>query len=270
MANVSSSFWQGIPQSLLMEPTAYRSSAWSGHVPFAFWIVEMLRPRQLVELGTWWGMSYLAFCQAVDMFDTGTKAFAVDTWEGDDHTGPLAAKALASLKAEHDPRYGRFSELLRMRFETAVERFEPGSIDLLHIDGLHTYEAVRNDWETWSPKLSDRAVVLFHDTQVRDRGFGVYQLWSELTQRYPALEFLHDHGLGVLGVGSNLPAEVQALLAAAQSPDELRQVRNVFAKFGRAVRATQTATENEEGWSKLRRNFGVRAAMKAQRMAGLV
>jgi hypothetical protein len=270
MADMPPAFWQGIPPSALMEPRAYRSSAWSGHVPFAFWIVDALRPRQLVELGTWWGMSYLAFCQAVDVLGTGTRAFAVDTWQGDEHTGPLATQALAALKAEHDPRYAGFSELLRMRFEEAVERFEPGSIDLLHIDGLHTYEAVKSDWEMWRPKLSNRAVVLFHDTQVRERGFGVYRLWEELTRDYPGVEFLHEHGLGVLGVGSDLPEGVRSLLAAAERPDELQQVRDTFARLGRTIRITQTASEHEQGWSKLRQNLGVRVVMKAQRMVGLV
>lgn len=269
MVNVPTAFWQGLPPSVLMEPRSYRPSAWSGHVPFAFWIVEALRPRRLVELGTWWGMSYLAFCQSADVFDTGTQAFAIDTWEGDEHTGPLAEQALSTLKAEHDHRYGHFSQLLRMRFEAAVDRFEPNSIDLLHIDGLHTYEAVRNDWETWLPKLSDRAVVLFHDTQVHDRGFGVHRLWAELVERYPGVDFLHSHGLGVLGVGTNLPEPVRTFLDAGRSPDELARVREVFARLGRAISAHQTVTENQEEWARLRGNLAVRAVMKAQKVVGL-
>jgi methyltransferase family protein len=87
-----------------------------------------------------------------------------------------------------------------------------GSVDILHLDGCHTYEAARHDYETWSGSVRDGGVALFHDVAVRDpgRGFGVYRLWEDLKGRYPTAEFAHSFGLGVLFV-SDPPADLPSL-----------------------------------------------------------
>lgn len=205
-------------------------SAWVQHIPFAYLLMDLLQPATLVELGTHMGDSYCAFCQAVSELELPTRCTAVDTWQGDPHAGHYDANVLAWLRAYHDPRYGSFSTLMQADFHSARPRFAVGSIDLLHIDGLHTYEAVKSDFQTWLPTLSDRGVIVFHDTAVREGDFGVWRLWQEITPGKANFEFLHGSGLGVLAVGSNVPpAVLQFLEYATAHPGA---VRGLFKRVG--------------------------------------
>jgi len=218
----------------LAVPERQAASHWAEHVPFAMWLISALQPRVLVELGTFRGTSYCGFCQAIAALGLPTRAFAVDTWQGDPHNGFDGPEALADLRHHHDTRYGGFSTLLEVTFDKAVHRFADGEIDLLHIDGYHTYEAVRHDFETWRCKVGNRGVILFHDVVERIADFGVWRLWEELAAQDPSFTFVHEHGLGVLAVGRDLPKEVQALVG--MRGEEAERVRMLFHQLGRRVR----------------------------------
>ncbi len=215
-------------------PERRASSSWVEHIPFAMWLTSVLEPRVLVEIGTFTGTSYCGFCQAIASRGLSTRAFAVDSWKGDPHNGFNGAEVLADLREHHDPRYAHFSTLLEMTFDEAVVRFADQQIDLLHIDGYHTYEAVSHDFETWRGKVSDRGVILFHDVEERAANFGVWRLWGEQTQRYPSFTFPHEHGLGLLALGENLPESIRELLALRG--EAVEHVRTLFRELGRRVR----------------------------------
>ena len=231
-------------------PNLINASAWLAHAPFAFWITSVLRPRTLVELGTHGGYSYFAFCQAVKALELETCCYAVDTWKGDEHS------VFGRVSEFNQTHYAAFSRLVRSTFDEALTHFDDASIDLLHIDGRHFYEDVKHDFECWRPKLSDRAVVLLHDTNVRERNFGVFRFWDELSSSFPNFEFLHGHGLGAIGFGVNLPKEVATFFKVTDEASVAAEVRQVYAtlgaKFGRgsAKWGVHPATRSAQGRSK--------------------
>ena len=177
--------------------------SWVGHLPFAATLVNEMKPKVLVELGTHTGNSYFSFCQAVQENSQPTRCYAIDTWEGEPHAGLYDESVFEAVSDYNSKNYNGFSKLLRTTFQEAAEEFENQSIDLLHIDGLHTYDAVKNDYNTWLPKVRDGGVILFHDICCRYDDFGVWKLWEELqTIHQFTFSFLHSHGLGVLIKGS--------------------------------------------------------------------
>ncbi len=208
-----------------------QNSAWFGHLPFSSWLIAELRPAIYVELGVHWGHSYFSFCKAIRESGCATKSYGVDTWQGDEHAGFYNDEVFGHAYRHNDSTYADFSRLLRMTFDDAVDYFSDESVELLHIDGLHTYEAVRHDFETWLPKLADGAVVIFHDINVRERGFGVWRFWEEIKSTYPAhFEFVHSHGLGVVQVKA-IPESRKLPLFDIPHEDQLR-LRDFFAQLG--------------------------------------
>ncbi len=173
-------------------------STWIDHIAFGHDLVAALRPKLLVELGTQHGLSYFTFCQSMKENAVDGLCYAVDTFEGDAHTGGNDSEVFKAVNSYNRAHYAGFSYLMQMYFNEALQHFSDGTVELLHIDGLHTYEAVKDDFTSWYPRVKPGGIILFHDVRARLQDFGAWKFWDELEAGHECFAFNHGFGLGVL------------------------------------------------------------------------
>ena len=172
---------------------------WEGHRDFAYDLLQFVRPARLVELGSQYGCSLFTFCQAVRDFKLNTEINAVDMWSGDIGAEMSGEEVYALVQKTAATYYPEVKlHLFQMRFDQALPDFADESIDILHIDGGHTFEDVERDFTTWLPKLKENGIVLFHDVYSPiDQGSCDH--WEKTKKEYDCyFDFTHSCGLGVL------------------------------------------------------------------------
>jgi predicted O-methyltransferase YrrM len=127
-------------------------------------LVEHIRPKRVLEIGAWHGGTLREWLKLADdvvvVDDEMRMAEAWHDWADE------SLSTLTLLKGRsQDPQIIQ-----------AAQGFGP--YDFLFIDGDHTYESVRSDWENYGHLAG---VVAFHDILPRP-GYGVSDLWRELTE----------------------------------------------------------------------------------------
>lgn len=205
---------------------------WTGHLAFASDLIVALQPELIVELGTHWGEAYFTFCQTVQEHGLSSMCYAVDHWQGDEHAGLYGEEVYEEVSDYNARFYRQFSYLLRRSFDEALAQFSDNSIGLLHIDGLHTYEAVRQDFQQWLPKVCPGGIVLLHDIVPRHQDFGVWRLWDEIKSEFSdTFEFHHSWGLGVVRKPGGQPGTPLEQLLFESSPAGQEDVRRHYVVY---------------------------------------
>jgi predicted O-methyltransferase YrrM len=78
-----------------------------------------------------------------------------------------------------------------------------GKVDFLFIDGDHTYEGVKADFEMYSGLVRPGGLIVFHDICKHSEQINCHvdRFWQEVKFERRALEFVHDWNQGILGIG---------------------------------------------------------------------
>ena len=204
-------------------------------------LVAALRPGLAVAFGDAPGGAFAALCEAMRRFEIPGQACAVAAGLGEGRLGPGDGDAPADPPADPSAaaaaRHGSFAETVRASATDAPHVFADGSVDLLHIEGLHARDALRAAFSAWLPKLSAGGVVLLSGIAARREGFEVRRFWEDAARDRPAFAFPHGLGLGILAVGPRVPDPVAALCAL--DPAAGAAITERFARLGAGRTARQ-------------------------------
>jgi predicted O-methyltransferase YrrM len=124
-------------------------------------LADYAKGRKLaLEIGTHMGVSAAIIAKALA---TGGKLFCVDPWD------PVNGKenpCLSICKRELERQGVSSNVVLVHGMSYDVEQSLPATFDFIFVDGDHTYEGLRRDWEIVLRRLAPGGVVCLHDTSV--------------------------------------------------------------------------------------------------------
>ena len=164
-------------------------------------LIHLVSERELnvvLEIGTAHGGTYWTWCHLA----TPTAHLVSidlpgnDQWSARVRSYPRRRQTQTLIRADsHDPQTVRSLDWLR------------ASVDLMFIDGDHSYEGVRADFENYAPLVRPGGLIAFHDVDSTNHPASqVDRLWRQLRDLYDTREIIDDangeqsgrYGIGVL------------------------------------------------------------------------
>ena len=169
-------------------------------------LARSMKPETCVEIGSARGRSACHVGLALRENGRG-KLWAIDPHRPTDWNDDASVDTFGIL-TRNLGRLGlrRFVEVVRGDSVSAAASWTR-PIDLLFIDGDHSYDGVKRDWEAFVPFVSPFGVVVFHDTlwdlrpdpRYSRPDMGVPRFVEELRrQGYPVLTIDKDFGVSLV------------------------------------------------------------------------
>jgi predicted O-methyltransferase YrrM len=207
---------KGMATAKLQELTGHSGLGDSAFLLYG--LVRSAKPKVVVEIGSARGRSTCFIGTALKENGYG-KLYAVDphmqtAWndDGSIDTYEVLKTNVNQLGLTH------VVEMLRNTSDEVAKSWNE-SIDILFIDGDHSYEGAKRDWDLFSPFVTTFGSVIFHDTlwdlrpdpKYSRPDMGVPRLVEELRkQGYPVITLDRDFGVSLIqpvrnGVGLAAP-----------------------------------------------------------------
>ena len=162
-------------------------------------LIRLLSERELdvvLEIGTAHGGTYWTWCR---LATPTAHLVSVDLPGNEEWTARVRSytrptQTQTVIRADsHDPETVRSLDALS------------GTVDLLFIDGDHSYDGVRADFESYAPLVRPGGLIAFHDVDsINHPASEVDRLWTQLRDLYDTRELIDavdDEHSGRYGIG---------------------------------------------------------------------
>jgi len=161
------------------------------------------KPKYMLEIGTANGGTLFLFSRVIA---EDAKIISVDL-PGGKFGGGYSKWKIPFYKSFALPTQDM--HLLRMdshdptTLEQVKELLNGKKLDFLFIDGDHTYEGVKNDFEMYSQLVRHGGVIAFHDIAKHppELNCNVDRYWNEIKKHYKNKELIKDRNQGLWGIG---------------------------------------------------------------------
>ncbi len=165
-------------------------------------LIEKRRPKAFLEIGTRNGGTFFVLCQLADPNATVISLDLPGGTFGGGYTVfqiPVMRHMRKSHQRLHLLRTNSHSPEALNRVSGALRGKR---LDLLFIDGDHTYMGVKQDFEMYSSFVGPGGIVAFHDiVEITVEGIEVKRFWDEIKRHYPHREIISDPRQGWGGIG---------------------------------------------------------------------
>jgi len=166
-------------------------------------LVARLKPKTVLEIGTAGGGTLFLFTRVADPeatiisidlpggpFGGGYPRWKIPLYKSFSREGQ---KIYLIRRSSHDPK--TLEEVKRI---LSGER-----VDFLFIDGDHTYEGVKKDFEMYSPLVKKGGIIAFHDLVPGpfENVGGVPKFWNEIKRNFAYMEIVKDWKQNGCGIG---------------------------------------------------------------------
>lgn len=165
-------------------------------------LVKKQRCKYILEIGTYRGGTLFVFSQLAASDSTLISIDFSMTFLGNFYRlgqkpvfRKLIRKGQSLFMFRKDSHKDKTLEIVR-------KTLQGHKLDFLFIDGDHSYDGVRMDFEMYSPLLRSGGLIAFHDIVKSEGPEEVHRFWNEVKQKYSHQELIHSNGGKSMGIGA--------------------------------------------------------------------